>query len=116
MAFCSSLKAGCTPPVNNEYCKNTCRYLQVTESIVVLSKAINASALWQLMKTIDHPTQNFHSSPPGGRDTDKQNSSAKLAQVCLSLGHLTANHGTKIGEIYRLRIGSWNLHGLEPTH
>ena len=40
--------------------------------------------------SIDHLTQNLYISPPGGKDTDKQNSSAQLACVCLSLSHLTA--------------------------
>ena len=39
---------------------------------------------------IDHPTQNPPELPLGGTDTDKQNSSAQLACVCLSLGHLAA--------------------------
>ena len=36
------------------------------------------------------PTQNHPESPLGGTDTDKQNSSAQLACVCLTLGHLAA--------------------------
>ena len=42
----------------------------------------------------------LNESPQGGTDTDKQNSSAQLTCVCLSLSHLTASHGTKGLEIY----------------
>ena len=38
------------------------------------------------------PTQILHIFPPGGRDTDKQNSSFKLACVCLNLSHLIVIH------------------------
>ena len=41
-----------------------------------------------MMIGIDHPTHNYSESPLGGTDTDKQNSSAQLACVCLSLCHL----------------------------
>ena len=50
--------------------------------------------------SIDHPTQLCHSSPLGGTDTDKQNNSARLACVCLSLSRLAAINGTKGGVIY----------------
>ena len=46
---------------------------------------------------IDYPTQEFHSSPLGGIDKDKQNSSALLVGVCLNLGQLMAINGTKGG-------------------
>ena len=49
--------------------------------------------------SINHHNENF-SLPPGGGDTDKQNSTVQLACVYLSLCHLTANHRTKGGEIY----------------
>ena len=49
---------------------------------------------------VDHPIQNFHSLPPGGADTDKQNSSDQIACVCLSLSHLMAIHRMKGVEIY----------------
>ena len=44
-------------------------------------------------RDIDHAAQNFHSSPPDGTDTDKQNS---------SLSHLTGINGTNGGVIYSL--------------
>ena len=46
---------------------------------------------------IDHPTQQFHSLPLGGADTDKLNSSAELVCILFSLSHLTAMHGSKGG-------------------
>ena len=49
--------------------------------------------------SIDHLTQKFHLSPLGGADTERQNSSAPIAFVCLSLSHLTAIDGTKGGVI-----------------
>jgi len=48
----------------------------------------------------DHPAQKFHSSPLGGKNTDKQSSSAQLACLCLILSHLTTINGTKGGIIY----------------
>ena len=44
-----------------------------------------------MMIGIDHPTHNYSESPLGGTDTDKQNSSAQLACVCLSPVHLAGN-------------------------
>ena len=41
-------------------------------------------------KCIDQPTQNNPESPLGGTDTDKKISSAQLACVFVSLGHLAA--------------------------
>ena len=49
----------------------------------------------------DHPAQKFHSSPLGGKNTDKQKSSPQLASLRLILTHLTAINGTKSGIIYR---------------
>ena len=49
---------------------------------------------------IDHPIQKLHSSPLGVADADKQNSSAQLTCVCLSLSHLTDIHVSNCGEMY----------------
>ena len=50
--------------------------------------------------SIDHPTQKFHYSPQGVTDTDKQNNSAQLAYVFLSMSHLTVINETRGGVIY----------------
>ena len=52
---------------------------------------------------IDHLTQNFYSLPAGGRDKDKQNSSAQLFCVFLSLSHLTAIYWIS-GEVIYLAV------------
>ena len=46
-----------------------------------------------IKSVLDHLTQTFLSLPPGGTDTGKQNSSAQMAYICLSLSHLTAIGG-----------------------
>ena len=51
-------------------------------------------------KEIDHPIHNHPKSPLSGSDI-KQNSSAQLACVYLSLGHLAAKLWTRGGKIYK---------------
>ena len=71
--------------------------------------------IWQTSgpSLLDHPTQNFHSSPPGGTDTDKQNRSTQLAYVCLSLSHLAAINKTKGGVTYNFWPAFCQLKGLQ---
>ena len=62
----------------------------VNKSLVFLALYFFTSLVECEVNPIDHPTQSFHSLPP---DTDKQNSSAQPACVCLSQSHLTATNG-----------------------
>ena len=64
----------------------------------------NQRILWSFLfnfVTIHHPTQNLHLSPPGGADTDKENSCAQL--VCLFYGSKPSS-----GHSWNWRFG--NLH------
>ena len=56
-------------------------FIRLTGALLIIIRII----LW-----IDHPIQNDPKPPLGGTNTVKQNSSAKLACFCLSLGHLVA--------------------------
>ena len=78
---------------------------EVGYQLLLLGLLVADRVIWSFEVLIDHSSQYFNFSPPGGTDTDKPNSSAQLALVCLSQCHLTAINGTKDKVIYSWECG-----------
>ena len=68
--------------------------LEKEKPLISIKWSNSSSCNRNFAEEIDHPNQNFYSLPPGGADTDKQNSSIQLDCACLGRGHLTAINGT----------------------